>query len=346
MNSTRRQAPGQREGTFVADDLTQLLGRPIAYHRIFAHLTSDPGAALFLSQALYWTPRASHTNRDVPAEDGWFYKTQAEWWLETGLSRRNQETARRRLKTLGILQEQRRGQKGHIFYKIDLQRLAQLLRALIDNKSEQFEMAESASSKSANRAAPSGAFAQLPLSTETTAETTAPRRAKSRDQAAPVAALDDGDEVRLWLRSIGVGQARAGRLARDHADELQRRRKYLPFLENVRDAARLVTARLGEEWDEPQAVRDQAAAEERAQGRRVAARQATARRAEERQAQASAQDDTAALDEQLAKMPAKERADIERQAQTQLRTFAASGAPFAPPIDVLRRNILRTRLGS
>src|SRR3990172_2452629 len=69
-------------------NITDLLDRPIAYHRVFVTLTGSVKAAILLSQAMYWQKRA----RQV---DGWWYKTAEEWQEETGLTRHEQDTARR-----------------------------------------------------------------------------------------------------------------------------------------------------------------------------------------------------------------------------------------------------------
>lgn len=68
--------------------LTDLLDRPIAYHRVFVTLTGSVKAAIMLSQAMYWQKRAKQG-------DGWWYKTAEEWQEETGLSRHEQDTARK-----------------------------------------------------------------------------------------------------------------------------------------------------------------------------------------------------------------------------------------------------------
>ena len=93
-----------------------ILDRPIAYHRIYATITGSVTAAVMLSQAMYWTPRTNDLDR-------WFYKTSVEWEKETGLSRREQETARRILKDLAILEEKKQGLPCKLFFKIDLEKL-------------------------------------------------------------------------------------------------------------------------------------------------------------------------------------------------------------------------------
>lgn len=155
---------------------------------------------------------------------------------------------------------------------------------------------------------------------------------------------DDEDEgISLWLQTLRVGAARRAVLLRDHQDELRRRRKYLPWVPDVRDARALVTAHLDEPWDKPAALVEHEATTARAEARRAAARHATAQRAEERQATAAAESEVDQLDAQLAALPAAERAAIQAEAAQQARRFAATGAGIAPPVQVLARNILRER---
>lgn len=85
---------------------------PIAYHRVFAFWVGVCGA-VFLSQAIYWSKRT----RD---KDGWFYKTREEWTAETGLTRDEQETARKRCIRAGLLKEKRSGQPARMYYKVIL----------------------------------------------------------------------------------------------------------------------------------------------------------------------------------------------------------------------------------
>lgn len=105
----------------------RLLDRPIAFHRCFIDLTGSVTAALFLSQAVYWQKR-------LPEKpDDWWHKNRADWTDETGLSRREQETARQILKRLGILEEQRTGVPARLMYRVDQQKLSGLLNTLVDD---------------------------------------------------------------------------------------------------------------------------------------------------------------------------------------------------------------------
>lgn len=100
-------------------NLIELLDRPIAFHRPFVELGLGITGALFLSQSLYWSRRTNAS--------GYFYKTQDEWESETGMSRREQETARKKLKSLGILEEKKQGVPCRVFYRINDEKLLQLL---------------------------------------------------------------------------------------------------------------------------------------------------------------------------------------------------------------------------
>ena len=96
--------------------LLQLLDRPIAFHRCFVTLTGSVTAALMLSQALYWQRRCKDP-------EGWWYKTRDDWAEETGLSRYEQEGARKRLRELGVMQEHLRGLPATIWYRVNEERL-------------------------------------------------------------------------------------------------------------------------------------------------------------------------------------------------------------------------------
>ncbi len=65
-----------------------------------------------LSQAIYWTPRTKDP-------EGWFYKSQKEWEEETGLTRSEQEIARKQLKQTGFWQEKLKGVPATLYYCVD-----------------------------------------------------------------------------------------------------------------------------------------------------------------------------------------------------------------------------------
>lgn len=117
--------------------LIKLLDRPIAYNPAFAKLKagkvrSGPVAAVFLSQLVYW-----HNRMD----GGWMYKTQADISAETALTRDEQETARKRLVALGVLEEKLRGIPAIMHYRINTERLEALLIEQVKSKADSNEPA-------------------------------------------------------------------------------------------------------------------------------------------------------------------------------------------------------------
>ena len=100
--------------------LIELLGdRPVAYHPMLAKRLGSVKAALFLSQLLYWHGKGRHGD--------WTWKTFADFYDETGLSRKEQDTARALLRKKGLLDEKRAGPKGVRHFRVNLDALACLL---------------------------------------------------------------------------------------------------------------------------------------------------------------------------------------------------------------------------
>jgi hypothetical protein len=97
-----------------------ILGSPIAYYTAFAKVLGGVEAGILTSQFFYWYGKGHHP-------EGWIYKTQAEIEDETGLSRRNQETARKKLRELGVLEEQYTGMPAKLFYRLNLDKLFELM---------------------------------------------------------------------------------------------------------------------------------------------------------------------------------------------------------------------------
>lgn len=94
------------------DPLDQLLDPPIAFHRAFKTITGSTVAALMLGQSWYWTKRH-------PDTDGWYFQSQTEWLEQTGLTRTEQETARKILKRLGLQEEVRKGVPARLYFRVN-----------------------------------------------------------------------------------------------------------------------------------------------------------------------------------------------------------------------------------
>lgn len=98
--------------------LNDALDRPIAFHRVFVKVTGSVTAALLLSQAMYWSKRVNSNN------EGWFYKTRDQWEEETGLSRYEQESARKTLRKMPFWKEELRGVPAQMHYRVDMTALS------------------------------------------------------------------------------------------------------------------------------------------------------------------------------------------------------------------------------
>jgi hypothetical protein len=95
-------------------------GGPIAYYRVFAAVGGGVTSGVLLSQLFYW-----HDKTRDP--DGWIFKTQDQWQEETGLTRREQETARRKLRERGLIDEKLAGIPARLHYRLNVDRLIALL---------------------------------------------------------------------------------------------------------------------------------------------------------------------------------------------------------------------------
>jgi len=95
-----------------------LQDRPVAYHPILAKVLGSVKAALFLSQLLYWCPRA---------RSDWIYKTANEFYEEIGMSRKEQTTARKLLVKHKVLKEELHGVPPVLHFQIDLEKLESIL---------------------------------------------------------------------------------------------------------------------------------------------------------------------------------------------------------------------------
>lgn len=105
----------------TANALIALLqDRPVAYHPMLAKILGGVKEAIFVSQLLYWHGKGSRP-------DGFIWKTREEFQEETGLTRYEQETARRHLRDLGVLEEKRKGVPGKMHYRLDTGKLGELI---------------------------------------------------------------------------------------------------------------------------------------------------------------------------------------------------------------------------
>ncbi len=83
-DKARRTKTKRANCPLTFEQAQDLLKRPVAFHPIHAEIAGSVEAGLFLGQALYWTRIQDETN---PNADGWFWKTQEQWFAETHIKR-------------------------------------------------------------------------------------------------------------------------------------------------------------------------------------------------------------------------------------------------------------------
>ena len=110
-------------------------GRAIAYRPNLARLFGGVVAEIFFEQIFYWQDKADPVLG--------VYKTQEELEIETGLSRQEQETARKLLREKGVLIETHKRLEHRMYYKIDCEKLDELLATLVNDTNEHSRMPES-----------------------------------------------------------------------------------------------------------------------------------------------------------------------------------------------------------
>lgn len=106
-------------------DLLRQLGRPIAYYPNLVKFFSSVNATVLFCQLFYWHDKA-HSELGV-------YKTTEEITEETGLSYKEQLNARKQLKALGVLIENNKRLEHKIYYKVDIDKVNEILGINIEN---------------------------------------------------------------------------------------------------------------------------------------------------------------------------------------------------------------------
>lgn len=93
--------------------ISELFKRPVAYHPAIAKAFGSVKFAVLWSQLYYWSDKTKDP-------DGWIYKTMAEIYEETGLARKEQETARAIGRTSGLLEEKLAGKPATLHFKLNI----------------------------------------------------------------------------------------------------------------------------------------------------------------------------------------------------------------------------------
>ena len=82
----------------------------VAFDPALARQMGDVKAALLLCQLRFWSTRTTH-------EDGWFWKTSWQLYMETGLTKKEQARARAVLKSAGMTEEKSEGFPRRVWFR-------------------------------------------------------------------------------------------------------------------------------------------------------------------------------------------------------------------------------------
>jgi hypothetical protein len=97
-----------------------LPNRVVGYSPDLARAVGGATTGLFLSQLLFLSDKGANI-------DGWVYKSEAEMGKETGLTKREQQSARRKLLSLGVIAIMRGGWKNTYHFKVIWEKLYQVI---------------------------------------------------------------------------------------------------------------------------------------------------------------------------------------------------------------------------
>jgi hypothetical protein len=119
--SARATLPHQQKAQSHRQRVKDLLpNRTVGYSPDLARIVGGATIGLFFSQLLYLSDKGHNP-------EGWVYKSEAEMGQETGLTKREQQTARRKLLSLGVIAIMRGGWKNTYHFKILWEKLYQVI---------------------------------------------------------------------------------------------------------------------------------------------------------------------------------------------------------------------------
>jgi hypothetical protein len=104
-----------------------LPNRTVGYSPDLARAVGGATIGLFLNQLLFLSDKGHNP-------DGWVYKSEAEMGRETGLTKREQQTARRKLLALGVIAIMRGGWKNTYHFKVIWEKLYQVIEKALSGQ--------------------------------------------------------------------------------------------------------------------------------------------------------------------------------------------------------------------
>jgi cytoskeletal protein RodZ len=116
--------PHQQQAQSHRQKIKDLLpNRVVGYSPDLARIVGGATIGLFLSQLLFLSDKGANP-------EGWVYKSEQEMGKETGLTKREQQTARRKLLSLGVIAIMRGGWKNTYRFKVIWEKLYQVIAGI------------------------------------------------------------------------------------------------------------------------------------------------------------------------------------------------------------------------
>ena len=116
--------PHQQKAQSHRQQVKEMLpNRVVGYSPDLARIVGGATIGLFLSQLLFLSDKGANP-------EGWVYKSEQEMGKETGLTKREQQTARRKLLSLGVITIMRGGWKNTYHFKIIWEKLYQVIAGI------------------------------------------------------------------------------------------------------------------------------------------------------------------------------------------------------------------------
>src|SRR5918998_1569328 len=113
--------PHQQKAQSCRQKVKEMLpNRTVGYSPDLARIVGGATIGLFLSQLLFLSDKGANP-------EGWVYKSEQEMGKETGLTKREQQTARRKLLSLGVIAIMRGGWKNTYHFKVIWEKLYQVI---------------------------------------------------------------------------------------------------------------------------------------------------------------------------------------------------------------------------
>src|ERR671916_540916 len=115
--------PHQQKAQSCRQRVKEMLpNRIVGYSPDLARIVGGATIGLYLSQLLFLSDKGANP-------EGWVYKSEQEMGKETGLTKREQQTARRKLLSLDVIAIMRGGWKNTYHFKVLWEKLYQVITA-------------------------------------------------------------------------------------------------------------------------------------------------------------------------------------------------------------------------